>query len=216
MEIKELYEKNPYFAKPAKERYEDFKNTDPFPEIPQALLNYEDILKYVLTTGMIDPFEPEPKPEQEPEQSKLSGAIYTCDFSGKYFYWDNEGKYHTGSAAGEGLTLLSNSITFLEIKQYFRIPSYIALRFNLRVHHVYKGLLLGTGPIIDPGFIGRIHIPLHNLTSNEYVIKKDAPLINVEFTKLSHNPIWDIEPCSKHKKIVQDLNFSGIQYRKKK
>ncbi len=28
---------------------------------------------------------------------------------------------------------------------------------------VYKGLLLGTGPIVDPGFVGKLYIPLHKL-----------------------------------------------------
>ncbi len=64
----------------------------------------------------------------------------------------------------------------------------MVLRFNLKVKHVYKGLLLGTGPIVDPGFKGKLHIPLHNLTSNDYEFKYKEELIQVEFTKLSrHN-----------------------------
>lgn len=71
------------------------------------------------------------------------------------------------------------------------MPDYMVLRFNLSVSNAYKGLLLGTGPIIDPGFDGNLFIPLHNLTGNEYIIKRGAPLIRVEFTKLSRHPIWN-------------------------
>ena len=45
-----------------------------------------------------------------------------------------------------------NSITFVQIESKIRLPNYIALRFNLRIQHVHRGLLLGTGPLVDPGF----------------------------------------------------------------
>jgi hypothetical protein len=38
---------------------------------------------------------------------------------------------------------------------------------------------------VDPGFCGRLLIPLHNLTSSEYVIPAGEGLIWVEFTKVS-------------------------------
>jgi prefoldin subunit 5 len=72
-------------------------------------------------------------------------------------------------------------------------------------------LLLGTGPIVDPGFNGKLFIPLHNLTSNRYVIKKNAQLISVEFTKLSKNDEWK----SIHKSIQKELDsldFSDVPY----
>ena len=166
---------------------------------------YCDILKYILTAGMIDPFN----------LDSLSGATCTCNFSGKYYYWDGNKILNTETLDDGGLVLLPNSITFLEIEQYFRIPAYIALRFNLQVPHVYKGLLLGTGPIIDPCFVGRIHIPLHNLTSNEYVIKKGAALINVEFTKLSGNRLWDMGGSGKQYEIARKLDFSSVKHKEK-
>ena len=51
---------------------------------------------------------------------------------------------------------------------------------------MHRGLLLGTGPLVDPGFHGRLLIPLHNLTSDEYTIRGDEGLIWMEFTKTSH------------------------------
>jgi hypothetical protein len=47
--------------------------------------------------------------------------------------------------------------------------------------------LLGTGPLVDPGFGGDLLIPLHNLTSKKYIIKVDEGIIWIEFTKTSHN-----------------------------
>jgi hypothetical protein len=66
------------------------------------------------------------------------------------------------------------------------LPHYIAVRFNLRITHVHRGLLLGTGPLVDPGFHGDLLVPLHNLTSDPYTIRGDEGLIWMEFTKTSH------------------------------
>ena len=187
----------------AEDKYNDFAGKDPFPDIPDSLLNSSDIIKYVLTTGMIDPFISE----------NLTGATYTCDFSGRYVYWNDEKIQQKKELnIGEELILPPNSITFLEITPIFRIPLYMVLRFNLQVRNVYKGLLLGTGPIVDPGFVGKLFIPLHNLTSNEYIIKKNAHLISIEFTKLSKNPEWKINPKTIGALNIKKLNFSTIPF----
>lgn len=204
--LKDLINANTFFSKSAEERYKLFKHVDPFPDISAALLNSEDVIKYIMTTGMIDPFN----------IGNLSGATYACEISGEYNFWNENKVLNSATLKGDNeLRILPNSITFIAIKQYFRIPSYIVLRFNLRVSHVYKGLLLGTGPIVDPCFEGQLFIPLHNLTSNSYIIKKNALIIDVEFTKMSKNSDWDINKFKndEQKKIVDNLIFNNIKYR---
>ena len=71
------------------------------------------------------------------------------------------------------------------------LPEYIAVRFNLHIRYVHKGILLGTGPLVDPGFFGRLLIPLHNLTDNNYVLEGGKGIIWVEFTKVSQNVFWN-------------------------
>ena len=194
---------NSYLNKPTKEKYKNFKQVDPFPDIPDALLNSADIVKYILTTGMIDPFNSE----------KLEGATYTCEFSGDYIFWDEYRIKHKKKLPDDGkLNIKPNSIVFLGIDALFSIPQYIALRFNLTVKNAYKGLLLGTGPIVDPGYVGKLFIPLHNFTSNEYYIKPKADLIAIEFTKLSKNDEWDIKSKNAQMNIVNSLNFASVQY----
>ena len=39
--------------------------------------------------------------------------------------------------------------------------------------------------MVDPGFVGRLSIPLHNFTSNEYSLKAGEGFVYFEFTKLS-------------------------------
>jgi deoxycytidine triphosphate deaminase len=194
---------NEYLKKTADEKYEDWGKKDPFPHIANALLNSKDIAKYILITGLIDPFVPE----------NLTGASYTCNFSGTYTYWDGKDEQHKKTLqCNEDLVLHPNSITYLEIAQKFRVPEYMVLRFNLQVQNVYKGLLLGTGPIVDPGFVGNLFIPLHNLTSNEYKIKSNASLISIEFTKLSVNKEWVLSNTTNPMKMINALDFTIVPY----
>jgi hypothetical protein len=65
------------------------------------------------------------------------------------------------------------------------VPTYLAIRFNLRITQIYRGLLLGTGPMVDPGFTGRLSLPIHNWTDNDYTLVGGEGLIWIEVTKLS-------------------------------
>jgi hypothetical protein len=86
----------------------------------------------------------------------------------------------------------------VQVEPLFRLPDYIALRFNLKITHVHRGILLGTGPLIDPGFEGRLLIPLHNLTTNEYSLECGEGLIWIEFTKTSRLPVAGGEAVNAH------------------
>lgn len=167
----------------ARDKYREFFAKDPFPNIQPALLNSADIYSYVEKTGMIHPFYPE----------LLFGASYGVKVGEKIVWWDEDDeKRHDEdlSKPGTYFKLKPNSIAFVMLEPLFQIPDYIALRFNLKITHVYKGLLLGTGPIVDPGFVGKLSIPLHNLTANTYTIRHGDILIAMEFTKLSPNQVW--------------------------
>ena len=86
---------------------------------------------------------------------------------------------------GRRMTLFRNSITYLWMEEKLLLPEYIAVRFNLHIRYVHKGILLGTGPLVDPGFFGNLLIPLHNLTDNDYEVTGGDGIIWVEFTKVS-------------------------------
>jgi deoxycytidine triphosphate deaminase len=174
----------------------DFKKTslyDPLPHIPPALLNHTDIKRYILTSGIIYPFIPK----------NLTGATYKVPLLGDIYYWEADEnnqfqKRHVhfnneSIIKKEKITLKKNSISYFHISTTFRVPYYLVYRFNLTVSLAQKGLLLGTGPIVDPGFEGRIMIPIHNLTSKDYELEAGSGLIRIEFTKLSPNEAYDIK-----------------------
>lgn len=208
-DIDKLKQSRNLLNKTATEKYQIYKSKDPFPQIGEALLNSADLLMYLLTVGIVEPFD----------EKNLKGVTYQCTFSGEAHRFDSEtgGMEEIRLTEESELVLERNSITYLKIEEKFHVPEYMVLRFNLSVSNAYKGLLLGTGPIVDPGFEGNLFIPLHNLTGNEYIIKKGAPLIRVEFTKLSHHADWGnkkgqlfpgLHPITK--KTPQNASFSSF------
>jgi Deoxycytidine deaminase len=167
----------------AMRRYSVYKSVDPFPSILPALLNSADIADYVSATGMICPFDDGPE--------MLKSASYRVCILGECVYWDDSGsKKSVDLRVGDEFKLPPNSISFVSLEPVFRLPDYLAIRFNLDISHVYKGLLLGTGPLVDPGFVGKLFIPLHNLTANEYTLRAYDSIIWMEFTKLSPISKW--------------------------
>ena len=163
-----------------------FYKKDPLPDIQPALLNSFDIRQYVEKGCLLE------KESFEPERMKP--ASYEMKFLGTLYDWElKDGRLKRRCREIEQdkkIKLSRNSISYLWIKEPLRLPEYIAARFNLRIREVHKGILLGTGPLVDPGFGGRILIPLHNLTDNNYFLKGGDGIIWVEFTKVSNNCYW--------------------------
>ncbi|MDP9316476.1 MAG: hypothetical protein M3R24_37430, partial [Chloroflexota bacterium] len=142
----------------ADQRFRRYKSVDPLKTVLPALLNSADIYDYVAKTGMLYPFD----------ASGLKSASYEVNLLGKCVIWDEGGnKQKITISKGDEFKLPKNSIAFVQVEPFIRLPDYIALRFNLKITHVYRGLLLGTGPLVDPGFEGPLYIPLHNLTTND-------------------------------------------------
>jgi deoxycytidine triphosphate deaminase len=163
----------------ARARSRKYRDIDPFPNIPRALLSSEHVRAYVRETGMIHPFND--------GQDSLKSASYEVSAGGQFIYWGEDGKKVSEGIKPNGtFTLRANSISYVQIDCTFLLPQYIAVRFNLRITHVHRGLLLGTGPLVDPGFHGTLLVPLHNLTSDDYTMRGDEGLIWMEFTKTSH------------------------------
>ena len=159
------------------EAFRSQKKQDPFKNIPAALLSAEDIKKYVFETGAIAPFDPSVRCKRLKKaayEGRVGDVAYEYKKSGKLVKLPND-----------PLVVKANSIVFVESDLDFRLPDFIALRFNLHIRHVHRGLLLGTGPLVDPGYWGKLCIPLHNLTDEDYQIPREEGLIWIEFTKTS-------------------------------
>ena len=167
----------------ADERFRKTSPQDPFPLIPAALLNSSDFYNYVAATGIVCPFDEE----------QLKSASYSIRIGDKVIYWDGNNKIREASLSPhQNFGIPANSIAFIKTKEKFRLPPYIAMRFNLKINNVHRGILLGTGPLVDPGYEGHLLIPLHNLTTNTYYFQENETFVWAEFTKTS--PYVDFDP----------------------
>lgn len=98
------------------------------------------------------------------------------------------------------ISLPPNSLTFITTYEAFKLPRDVIARFNLKSKLVHKGLLLGTGPIVDPEFYGKVTIPIHNFSNQEVIINFKDSIIAVEFTRT-----LDASECS----YVNNPNCEG-------
>ena len=80
--------------------------------------------------------------------------------------------------------LKPNSLTFVTTIERFQLPRDIIARFNLKSKWVHHGLLLGTGPIVDPQLHGHLLIPVHNFSNQTVTMAYGDEFISVEFTKI--------------------------------
>jgi deoxycytidine triphosphate deaminase len=151
---------------------------------PGAVLLSEDIQHYVNDYGVL--FEREGF-----DAEMLKGASYsmTPHEANSWMFNDKgeEVRLHIAEDAedkdGPYYPIPKHSLVYIGIKQRLRIPFYVIGRHNLKIRYVYQGLLLGTGPQVDPGYIGNLFIPLHNLTTREVRIYVKQSFVSIDFVR---------------------------------
>jgi deoxycytidine triphosphate deaminase len=189
----------------AERRFLEHKSVDPFPSIPPSLLNSADFSDYVRIAGLISPFFD--------DVEDIRPASYRVRVLGECAYWDEQGKKQTFLLQdGMEFLLPRNSIAYLTLEPTFRLPDYIKANYHLDVSHAFKGLLLNPG-FIEAGYVGRLILPVHNPTANDYLLRARDSLIWVEFSKISPLPVW--EQHDKHVvKFTRQGTFHGFPLRK--
>jgi deoxycytidine triphosphate deaminase len=119
-------------------------------------------------------------------------ASYTLTIGPEYV--DSEGRVRKMKDNDDYFYMEPNSIVYESTAEKLNLPFYIAARFNLRVKWVYRGILLGTGPQVDPGFKGNLSCPLFNLTDGSIKIRLGDQFATIDFERTSDfcaNEPWD-------------------------
>jgi deoxycytidine triphosphate deaminase len=63
------------------------------------------------------------------------------------------------------------------------MPHYLIGRLGPTVQQVHRGLLMGAGSQIDPGFQGALSCPVYNLTDSEVVLRRGRNFARVDFVR---------------------------------
>ena len=98
-----------------------FAHQDPLPSVPCSLLSSAEIHDYMRLTGMLHEYYP----------GALKSASYEAHIAGRFIWWDEHYRKHDEEIGrGDPCVLPANSITFVQVEPIFRLPDYIAVRFN--------------------------------------------------------------------------------------
>lgn len=92
------------------------------------------------------------------EEKCLGPTTYHMRIGHEVLTWDNGKKveYTLGAEEDKNKNIITsvefkpNSLTFVTTIEEFNLTKDIIARYNLKSKWVHQGLLLGTGPIVDP------------------------------------------------------------------
>jgi hypothetical protein len=135
-----------------------------------AVLLAEDIVRYVSYNLLIDKQD---FASGAAMGAKLKGASYTMTPDPDQGWMINEENKLVKlkveeDPAGRYFVVPKHSLVFIGLKQRLRVPFYIIGRHNLKITYVYQGLLLGTGPQVDPGYVGKRNLTYHWLQAGRF------------------------------------------------
>jgi deoxycytidine triphosphate deaminase len=171
-----------YWREPPDKHLEPTYWADPWPEL-EGMLTSEKIVAYHKAIGgkeinsdtqgeygMIRPFE----------SRLLKPASYELTLGPRCLV---DGQPVLLTAAEPRLIIPKNSIVFVSMRQVLCLPHYLVGRFDLAITYIYRGLLLGTGPQVDPGFQGGLGCPLHNISNEDIEMTLNEPFAKMDFVK---------------------------------
>jgi deoxycytidine triphosphate deaminase len=157
-------------------KHEEYLWKDPFePSLSGAVLLSDQIHFLADEIGLIDPFD----------EKFLRPAAYDMRIGNSYYVNDVR-----RDLTDEAIEIPANGLVYIRTKEKFNIPYYLVARYSLRVHQVYRGLLIDNGLHIDPGYCGYIWIPVHNFTTQPRILPQGQEFISVEFNRTTRLPAY--------------------------
>jgi deoxycytidine triphosphate deaminase len=134
---------------------------------PVGVLLSDEILHYVQTIKLIDPFD----------QNNLKPAGYELTVGDEYVLG---GERKVLAQAGE-IRIPPFNVVVIKTRETINLPRFLIARWNIRVKWAYHGLLWVGGPQVDPGWVGHLFCPIYNLSDKEVVLRPDDRIALMDF-----------------------------------
>jgi len=148
------------------------------------------------------------------DESRLRPAAYTLTIGQDYV--DSAGRPGRLTKDKPSFEMKPNSIVYVTTQEKLHLPYYIAARFNLRVKWVYKGILLGTGPQVEPGYRGFLSCPLYNLTNRPIRVRIGDEFATIDFERTTNfcsgKTLEEILPAMHKGEKLDDITVDGQNY----
>ncbi|PYV51094.1 MAG: hypothetical protein DMG98_26705 [Acidobacteria bacterium] len=88
----------------------------------------------------------------------------------------------------KGLLIIEpGEFAVLESRERIELNNKTAAQLGLRSEYARRGLLMLSGPQIDPGFIGILVVRVVNLAPKPIALPYEAPFLTLQFFRLSHD-----------------------------
>jgi len=88
----------------------------------------------------------------------------------------------------KGLLIVEpGEFAILESRERIELDNKTAAQIGLRSEYARRGLLMLSGPQIDPGFIGILVVRLVNLAPKPIALPYEAPFLTLQFFRLAHD-----------------------------
>ena len=144
---------------------------DPLPAV-QGLLSADSIRRYQALVDLVHPWDP----------TRLGPASYELTVGPEFLVGQQAG---LATPDDPWIDIPPNALVFVSMMERIRLPLYLSARFDLHISFIYRGLLLGTGPQVDPGFRGVLSCPIHNITNESVRLRLGDAFAKMEFLKIS-------------------------------
>jgi deoxycytidine triphosphate deaminase len=158
-----------------------------------SFLNDRQILEYITTQGMIDPYD----------EDKVRPASYDICVGDEYRFSHEKQVRKLGKWKRE-IKLPPHSLCYVLSKEELNLPNDISALISSTHDIVREGVLMYPQPPIDPGFKGKLYLLLHNLTSETRVVEKDMCIASLVFDK-------SVEESKKPYGTSEDHKYQGAR-----
>jgi deoxycytidine triphosphate deaminase len=184
------------------ERIETPDLTPKFWEDPEpncsGLLSADRIRSYHYAVGrMIRPFQ----------ETNLNAASYDLTLGPRYVL---DGEEATFDAKRRVLRMPPGSIAMVTSREVLLMPYWLVARFNLKSKSIFEGLLMGAGPQIDPGYMGVLTCPLHNISNRPIELEFCKPFAKLDFMKTTWGKSVHPVACESEDRLHQEARAGTV------
>lgn len=160
--------------------------SDPLDGLPGAVLGADEIAFYCSLFGMIRPFD----------EGQLRSASYALTL-GDVALVGGETLQLTADAPTVNIPARGNAT--LVPAEVLLVPHYLVGRIGLTISLVHRGLLVGAGPQVDPGYQGALSCPVYNMTDKPIGLLRGDRLLRIDFARTgglareTRDRLWDVD-----------------------
>ncbi|WP_295537640.1 hypothetical protein [uncultured Pseudacidovorax sp.] len=115
---------------------------------------------------------------QDYEESSVQSASYDLRLGGHFLF---DGHLVAFTDEVPSFSIPPYSFIIVQSAEMADIPKFLCGRFDLRVSHFMRGVILSNGPQVDPGFRGALFCMLYNASDQSVPIKKGDHFATIEF-----------------------------------